>query len=94
MSDRDPKFTPELWTNLYDMLGTKLALYTAYHPQTDSLAERMIKKWKKSSEDSVHMAWNIRTMKGIPISGSHSFHKFNWLKTPASTLPQENHPHW
>ncbi|MBW0556218.1 hypothetical protein O181_095933 [Austropuccinia psidii MF-1] len=37
-----PKFTSELWTNLYDMLGTKLAFSTAYHPQTDGLAERMI----------------------------------------------------
>ncbi|MBW0580809.1 hypothetical protein O181_120524 [Austropuccinia psidii MF-1] len=42
ISDRDPKFTSEFWKNLYDMLGTKLALSTAYHPQTDGLAERMI----------------------------------------------------
>ncbi|MBW0532247.1 hypothetical protein O181_071962 [Austropuccinia psidii MF-1] len=42
MSDRDPKFTSEFWTNLYEMLGTKLAFSTAYHPQTDGLAERMI----------------------------------------------------
>ncbi|MBW0526717.1 hypothetical protein O181_066432 [Austropuccinia psidii MF-1] len=42
MSDRDPKFTSELWTNLYDMLGTKLAFSTAYHPQTYGFAERMI----------------------------------------------------
>ncbi|MBW0568196.1 hypothetical protein O181_107911 [Austropuccinia psidii MF-1] len=41
-SDRDPKFTYEFWTNLYEMLGTKLAFSTAYHPQTDGLAERMI----------------------------------------------------
>ncbi|MBW0482564.1 hypothetical protein O181_022279 [Austropuccinia psidii MF-1] len=40
MSDRDPKFTSEFWTNLYDMLGTKLSFYTAYHPQTDGLADR------------------------------------------------------
>ncbi|MBW0477817.1 hypothetical protein O181_017532 [Austropuccinia psidii MF-1] len=40
--DRDSKFTSELWKNLYDMLGTKLAFSTAYHPQTDGLAERMI----------------------------------------------------
>ncbi|MBW0502480.1 hypothetical protein O181_042195 [Austropuccinia psidii MF-1] len=32
--DRDPKLTSEVWTNLYDMLGTKLAFSTAYHPQT------------------------------------------------------------
>ncbi|MBW0486716.1 hypothetical protein O181_026431 [Austropuccinia psidii MF-1] len=42
ISDRDPKFTSEFWTNLYDMLGTKLASSTAYHPQTDGSAERMI----------------------------------------------------
>ncbi|MBW0532628.1 hypothetical protein O181_072343, partial [Austropuccinia psidii MF-1] len=40
--DRGSKFTSEFWTNLYDMPGTKLAFYTAYHPQTDGLAERMI----------------------------------------------------
>ncbi|MBW0518733.1 hypothetical protein O181_058448 [Austropuccinia psidii MF-1] len=42
ISDRDQKFASELWTNLYDMLSTKLAFSTAYHPQTDGLAERMI----------------------------------------------------
>ncbi|MBW0564414.1 hypothetical protein O181_104129 [Austropuccinia psidii MF-1] len=42
ISDGDPKFTSEIWTNLYDMLGTKLAFSTAYHPQTDELAARMI----------------------------------------------------
>ncbi|MBW0549578.1 hypothetical protein O181_089293 [Austropuccinia psidii MF-1] len=42
ISDRDPKFTSEFFTNLYDMLGTKLAFFTAYHPQTDGLDERMI----------------------------------------------------
>ncbi|MBW0470758.1 hypothetical protein O181_010473 [Austropuccinia psidii MF-1] len=42
ISDRDPKFTSEFWTNLYDILGTKIAFSTAYHPQTDGLAERMI----------------------------------------------------
>ncbi|MBW0472066.1 hypothetical protein O181_011781 [Austropuccinia psidii MF-1] len=40
--DRDPKFTSEFWTNLYYMLGTKLAFSTASHPQTDGLAERNI----------------------------------------------------
>ncbi|MBW0488346.1 hypothetical protein O181_028061 [Austropuccinia psidii MF-1] len=42
ISDRDPKFTSEFCTNLYDILGTKLAFSTAYHPQTNGLAERMI----------------------------------------------------
>ncbi|MBW0527403.1 hypothetical protein O181_067118 [Austropuccinia psidii MF-1] len=42
-SDRDPKFTSALWTNLHNLFGTKLSFSTAYHPQTDCLAEIMIK---------------------------------------------------
>ncbi|MBW0527172.1 hypothetical protein O181_066887 [Austropuccinia psidii MF-1] len=42
MSDRDPKFTSALWTNLRNLFGTKLSFSTAYHPQNDGLAERMI----------------------------------------------------
>ncbi|MBW0476766.1 hypothetical protein O181_016481 [Austropuccinia psidii MF-1] len=44
---RDPKFTSEIWTNLYDILGTKLGFSTAYHPQTDVLAERVIQTMEK-----------------------------------------------
>ncbi|MBW0551445.1 hypothetical protein O181_091160 [Austropuccinia psidii MF-1] len=44
ISNRDPKVTSESWTNFYDMLGTKLAFSTAYHPQTNGLAGRMIQK--------------------------------------------------
>ncbi|MBW0524872.1 hypothetical protein O181_064587 [Austropuccinia psidii MF-1] len=42
ISDRDPKFTSALWTNLHNILGSKLSFSIAYHPQTDGLAERMI----------------------------------------------------
>ncbi|MBW0564939.1 hypothetical protein O181_104654 [Austropuccinia psidii MF-1] len=42
ISDRDPKFTSELWTNLHNFFGTKLSFSTAHNPQTDGLAERMI----------------------------------------------------
>ncbi|MBW0554069.1 hypothetical protein O181_093784 [Austropuccinia psidii MF-1] len=42
ISDRDPKFPSALWTNLHKLLGKKLSFSTAYHPQTDRLAERMI----------------------------------------------------
>ncbi|MBW0503034.1 hypothetical protein O181_042749 [Austropuccinia psidii MF-1] len=42
ISDRDPRFTSALWTNLHQLFGTKWSFSTAYHPQTDSLAERMI----------------------------------------------------
>ncbi|MBW0565607.1 hypothetical protein O181_105322 [Austropuccinia psidii MF-1] len=42
ISDRDPNFTSSLWTNLHNLFGTKLSFSTAYHTQTDGLAERMI----------------------------------------------------
>ncbi|MBW0568009.1 hypothetical protein O181_107724 [Austropuccinia psidii MF-1] len=42
ISDRDPKFTSALCTNLHNLFGTKLSFSTAYHPQTDGLAEKMI----------------------------------------------------
>ncbi|MBW0585576.1 hypothetical protein O181_125291 [Austropuccinia psidii MF-1] len=42
ISDTDPKFTSALWTNLHNLFGTKLSFSTAYHPQTDGLAEIMI----------------------------------------------------
>ncbi|MBW0532588.1 hypothetical protein O181_072303 [Austropuccinia psidii MF-1] len=46
ISDRDPKFTSALWTNLNKPLGTKLSFSTAYCQQTDGLEERMIKTLK------------------------------------------------
>ncbi|MBW0516487.1 hypothetical protein O181_056202 [Austropuccinia psidii MF-1] len=49
ISDRDPKLTSALWTNLYQLFGTKLSFSKAYHPQTDGLAERM----NKTLEDMV-----------------------------------------
>ncbi|MBW0522979.1 hypothetical protein O181_062694 [Austropuccinia psidii MF-1] len=41
ISDRDPKFTSALWTNLHQSFGAKLSFSTAYHPQADGLAARM-----------------------------------------------------
>ncbi|MBW0570345.1 hypothetical protein O181_110060 [Austropuccinia psidii MF-1] len=35
ISERDPKFTSALWTNLHRFFWTKLSFSTAYHPQTD-----------------------------------------------------------
>ncbi|MBW0498047.1 hypothetical protein O181_037762 [Austropuccinia psidii MF-1] len=42
ISDREPKLTSALWTNLHRRLGTKLSFSIEYHPQTDGLAERII----------------------------------------------------
>ncbi|MBW0511047.1 hypothetical protein O181_050762 [Austropuccinia psidii MF-1] len=42
ISDRDPKLTSALCTNLHRLFGTKLSFSTAHHPQTDGRAERII----------------------------------------------------
>ncbi|MBW0467952.1 hypothetical protein O181_007667 [Austropuccinia psidii MF-1] len=42
ISDRDPKFTSALWTNLHQLFETNFSFSTAYHPQSDGLSERRI----------------------------------------------------
>ncbi|MBW0510881.1 hypothetical protein O181_050596 [Austropuccinia psidii MF-1] len=46
ISEGDPKFTSELCTNLHNLFGTELSFSTAYHPQTDGLAERIIQNFE------------------------------------------------
>lgn len=40
ISDRDVLFTSIFWTHLHDLIGSKLRMLSAYHPQTDGLTER------------------------------------------------------
>ncbi|TPX32104.1 hypothetical protein SeMB42_g07648 [Synchytrium endobioticum] len=40
VSDRGPQFKSKLWKVLFELLGTKTLLSSAYHPQTDGQSER------------------------------------------------------
>ncbi|MBW0508258.1 hypothetical protein O181_047973 [Austropuccinia psidii MF-1] len=42
ISDRDPKFSSELWRNIHKLFGTKVSFSQAHHPQIDGLAKRII----------------------------------------------------
>jgi hypothetical protein len=41
ISDRDPRFTSRFWTELTKLIGTRLALSSSFHAETDALTERL-----------------------------------------------------
>ena len=42
ISDRDSRFTSQVWQSLLRAVGTRLDWSTTYHPQTDGQSERTI----------------------------------------------------
>jgi hypothetical protein len=43
VSDHDPKFISKFWNKLHHLMGVKLLMLTAYHPQTDAMGEHAIR---------------------------------------------------
>ncbi|MBW0527928.1 hypothetical protein O181_067643 [Austropuccinia psidii MF-1] len=86
ISDRDPKFTSALWTNLHNLFGTRLSFSTADHPQTDGLAERMI----QTLEDMIRRFCAY----GLELKDSDGF-THDWCTlTPALELAYKTSIHY
>lgn len=54
VSDRDSRFTSNVWRELWSACGTKLALSTAYHQQTDGQSERQVRTLEESLRSYVN----------------------------------------
>ncbi|MBW0550511.1 hypothetical protein O181_090226 [Austropuccinia psidii MF-1] len=70
-SDREAKFTSAVCTNLHQLFGKNFSFSTAYHPQTDALAGRMI----QSLEDMVRRFCNY----GLELKDCYGF-THDWFK--------------
>ncbi|MBW0513851.1 hypothetical protein O181_053566 [Austropuccinia psidii MF-1] len=77
-SDRDPKFKSEFWTKLYDILETKLASSTSYHPQTDGLAERMIQTMEETIRRFCAYGMEYKGHEGYTHGKPHSLIVKGW----------------
>jgi transposase InsO family protein len=53
VSDRDLKFTSLFWSTLFERFGTRLAMSSAYHPQSDGQTERMVRTLKEMLRTSI-----------------------------------------
>ncbi|MBW0496997.1 hypothetical protein O181_036712 [Austropuccinia psidii MF-1] len=69
ISDRDPKFTSALWKNLHKLFGTKSLFSTAYHPQTDGLADRMIQTLEEMIRRFCPYGLDSKNLMALPIIG-------------------------
>ena len=54
VSDRDPRFTSEVYRSIFNRLGVDLKFSTANHPQTDGLTERVHRTIEQILRSVVH----------------------------------------
>ena len=84
LTDRDPKFTSAFWGEFFQALGCKVALSSAYHPQTDGQTERanrtieqVLRCWLPASgEGWQHRLWCVEYSLNQAVNASTGFSPF------------------
>lgn len=76
VSDRDPRFTSTFWRSLWEQLGTRLKMSTAFHPQTDGQTERenrTLEEGLRSYVSRMQTDWDQHLL-AIEIAHNNSVH--------------------
>jgi hypothetical protein len=93
VSDRDSKFTSKFWQELHRLFGVKLLMSTAFHPQTDGMAEnavKMVSQVLRTLVDSDQQNWRAKLPMtefalNSAIKSTHGFAPFElnygWIPT-------------
>ena len=61
VSDKDPIFTSSFWTKLFELMGTKLKMSSAYHPETDrqmDVTNRYVEQYLRAFTGDFPKQWS------------------------------------
>jgi hypothetical protein len=91
VSDRDPRFTAEFWRSVFRLVGTRLKMSTADHPETDGQTERANRVLEEILRGYVHSftSWSdflpmveFAINNSVHASTSHTPFYVNGLRHP------------
>ena len=83
VSDRDPRFTGHFWRHLFGLVGTKLSMSTAFHPETDGLTERA----HRTLEDMLRTFVNARHDNWVSLLPALEFAYNNSVQASSQARP-------
>jgi transposase InsO family protein len=89
VSDRDSKFTSLFWATLFERFGTRLAMSSANHPQSDGQTERMVRTLKEMLRSSITLKQTDWTDKlaALEFAYNNSIHPSTSIRAWSGSSP-------